>query len=93
MKVKVRLFAHLFELTGAKDPRNFAIDLDEPKVTLRDLIDALNRRYDDGDYKKVISSPRVLVFINGKYYEALAGLDTILQDSDEILITPRIFGG
>ena len=63
------------------------------KVTLQDLIDALDRRYDDGDYKKVISSPRVLVFVNGKYYKVLAGLDTILQDGDEILITPRIFGG
>ncbi len=67
--------------------------------TLRDLGEALCAAYGDR-FRGEFFSPdgtalgeRVIVMVNGRRLEFLDGLDTVLQDTDTILIFPVVAGG
>ncbi len=81
MKVKVRLFAGLKELTGGPE---VVAELPEA-ATVRDLEDVLGR-----DYPRLKPLLASLAFAVDEEYRSR---DYVLHDGDEIALIPPISGG
>jgi molybdopterin converting factor small subunit len=93
--VKVHTILHLVAVMGGRD-----VEVELPHGgTLGGLFAVLSRRVatSDGDalFRPGTSTPQshVRVMVNGRQAEFLAGLDTVLQDGDEILVLPGAAGG
>ena len=93
MKVKVRFFAHLRELTGRKVINE--VDCEEG-ATLSMLLDWLSL---DSRIKHVLFDehqrikPDITILKNGREIRLLEGMQTSLNSGDEIAIFPRVVGG
>lgn len=89
--MKVRFFATLRHLTGVIETGEFTAN------TLGDLLDTLCRRYGRKFTEWVLVDGRlsqaVIVLVNGRAVEHLAGLKTNLNADDEVSIFPKIAGG
>ncbi|RDE15895.1 MAG: molybdopterin synthase sulfur carrier subunit [Candidatus Thorarchaeota archaeon] len=93
MKVKVKFFAHLSELTGKKPV--FEVDVEEG-ATVSMLLDSLlvDRRIRDAllDENQEIRS-NITVLKNGREIKLLAGMETKLSHGDELAVFPMLVGG
>jgi molybdopterin synthase sulfur carrier subunit len=93
MKVSVKFFAHLRDLTGKKT--KVELELDEG-ATVAHLMDEL---YLDPNIKKHLLDERnqlnsdITILRNGREIKFLKGMDTILNSGDEISIFPLVVGG
>ena len=93
MKVTVRFYATLRDLTGKKAP--IEVDLDEG-ATVSNLLDAL---YLDSAIKDAIADesqivkPDITILRNGREIRFLDGPDTELSPGDEISIFSLVAGG
>ncbi|MHA1927229.1 MAG: ubiquitin-like small modifier protein 1 [Candidatus Thorarchaeota archaeon] len=93
MKVSVKFFAQLRDLTGKKTAIEF--DLDEG-ATISLLLEEL---YLDSKIKKHMLDENhqinsdITILQNGREIKFLEGLDTILNSGDEISIFPLVVGG
>lgn len=89
--MKVNFFATFRQLTKEKTIDNVSAE------TLAELLDKLCRyygsRFRDNVFDHGSLSKNVLILINGRAIEHLAGLETRLEPDDEISIFPRIAGG
>ncbi|MEM2910605.1 MAG: MoaD family protein [Nitrososphaerota archaeon] len=66
--------------------------------SVRKLLDQLSERFGDAFKHRVLDengNPKsfVVIYINGKNIQFAEGLDTKLNDGDEVLILPAIGGG
>ncbi|MGD0154079.1 MAG: MoaD/ThiS family protein [Thermacetogeniaceae bacterium] len=95
--MKVKFFALLRELTNAKETTAYTAG------TVRQLLDALCGAY-GGEFTRWIYaegsaegqrqlSGKVIVLVNGRAIEHLAGLETALTGTDELALFPRMAGG
>ncbi|ABN69772.1 MoaD family protein [Staphylothermus marinus F1] len=89
VKVKIKVYMTLPETLGWKEK---IIELPRDKSTFRDLLDKLE------DIKKIKDDLekkgwRLIILVNGKHIEFLNGMDTVLNDGDEIAIFPPAAGG
>jgi molybdopterin synthase sulfur carrier subunit len=86
----VKLFGNLRQYAGAKH-------LDLPGTTVREVLEALCA--DSGTLRDAVFQvggtlrPHVRVVVNGRDSELGQGLDTALDETDEIAIFPPIAGG
>ena len=95
MKVKVKFFALVRELTGKREE---TVDLDD-HATVRVLLDKLVKEYGEkfGEYlfDPVSKQPRghLQFLIDGRNITLMQGLDTTLQEGCSFAILPPVGGG
>jgi molybdopterin synthase sulfur carrier subunit len=94
MKVEVKFFTSLREITGKKVDQ---IQLQDA-ITVKELIKMLSEKYGkkfrEYIYNKNEETQEFLSFlVNGKNINKLQGLDTKLEDQDVIAILPPVGGG
>lgn len=88
-----KLFADLAEITGEKHVA-VAVDADEP--TVGDALDALLAAYpalESRVYEEDELSTHINVLVNGNDVDTLDGLDTTVDESDELALFPPVSGG
>ena len=94
MRVSVRFFTSLREITGRKE--EVVVFQGRRKVSVRDVLDRLCRRFgrDFVDYVFNADSGEVRGFlqflVNGV---SVSGLDVVLGDGDVLAIVPPVGGG
>jgi len=90
--LRVKFTSVLAQLTGER-----RVKLDIEDITLRELIEHLSERYGASFAQRVINNEGlnefVNVFVNGESVHHLAGLDTRLEDGDEVTFLPAVSGG
>ena len=94
MKVEVRFFTSLREITGKKVEK---VQL-QNSITVEELLTGFSKKYgrefmeylynEEGKVHSYLS-----ILINGKSINVLQGLDTELKESDTIAILPPVGGG
>jgi len=95
MKVKVKFFALVRELTGKREEE---VDLDD-KATVRTLLDRLVDEYGPKFHSYLFDAaskePRghLQFLIDGRNIALMQGLDTILRDGNSFAILPPVGGG
>jgi len=97
MKIKVIAFGPLKEALGAK---KIEVDLrDSPRVI--DLLLHLSEKFGknfservfDLSGKDLVLAPNVKVFVNGRDVDFLDGLNTKLNENDDVYLIPPAGGG
>ncbi len=95
-EVKVKLFANLREAAGTPELLlsgekviDVLLSLTEKHPGLKDLI--FDKAEEKGKTPVLCGSINVL--INGNNIRHLEGLDTLVEDSDEIAVLPPVSGG
>jgi molybdopterin synthase sulfur carrier subunit len=87
----VRYFAFIRDYTGTKEVYI------ESSSNLRELLEKLCVRYGMKFRGRIFIGDRlkddIIILINGRHIEHLNGLETYLEEKDEISIFPRIAGG
>jgi sulfur-carrier protein len=96
VEVKVKLFANLREAAGTPELLlsgekviDVLLSLTEKHPALKDLI--FDKAGEKGKTPVLCGSINVL--INGNNVRHLEGLDTLVEDSDEIAVLPPVSGG
>jgi len=92
MKVRVRAFATLANLLGQ------AVELELPEgSTVGSLLSELARMFGRAFTEAVMEGDRpadfVKIMVNGRDIDFLSGLDTVLEDGDEVFLFPPVGGG
>jgi len=92
MKLKIKLLRPFSEAVGKKE-----LEIDFNQKTLNDLLKFLVNKYPklEKEFFKENSelTEYICIFINDKPLTALNGIDTILDNDDEILFFMPISGG
>ena len=91
MSVTVKIPTQLRTVTGGEAETT----VDEAK-TVGDVLDGLNERYDGlrdrisegGDLRRFVN-----VYVGEEDIRLLEGLDTVVEDGDEVTILPAVAGG
>jgi MoaD family protein len=91
MSVSVKIPAQLRTVTGGE-----AEAVVEDVTTVGEVLDGLYDRYDglrdriaeDGDLRRFVN-----VYVQGEDIRFLDGLDTAVEDGDEVTILPAVAGG
>lgn len=96
MKVKIRAFLTMKEAMGGLS----SLELDLEKGTILSLLEVLGRKFGEKFDNQVFEpgmrelSGHVLVLVNGRNCSNLPdGLNSALEDGDELAIFPPIAGG
>jgi molybdopterin synthase sulfur carrier subunit len=95
MKITVKFFASLREISGRKEE---VINLDDGSL-VKDLIKILSDKYGPEfkyyvyDEEKDSLKQDIQFLLNGRNVLTLNGLKTRLQDGDQIAILPPVGGG
>ncbi len=95
--MKVKFFALLRDITGVKETTDFS------GTTLVELLEEISNHYGK-EMTKWLFTPTapnqekqigkdVIILVNGRAIEHLAGLATPLKEDDEVAIFPRLAGG
>lgn len=94
MTIKVKFIGPLRHVSGASE---LALDL-QHQVSIRELmweitkeLPVLTESLIDQQHKD--NRPNVLIIVNGKEIGVLNGLETNLQDEDEVVLVPVVHGG
>lgn len=93
MKVKVRFFAHLRELTGKKVIDEVDCEEGTTISMLLDWLSSDSRIKDILFDQNLIIKPDISILKNGREIRLLEGMQTRLHSGDEIAIFPRVVGG
>jgi len=95
MKVKVKFFALVRELTGKREE---LVDLDD-QATVRTLLDKLvdeyGAKFHEYLFEPASNRPRgyLQFLIDGRNIALMQGLDTILKEGSSFAILPPVGGG
>lgn len=97
MKVTVRFFTSLREITGKKEE---TLDFSEDEsVTIDKVLRGLSQRYGKSFVEYVYDAETgetkgfLQFLVNGKSASTLKGLNTVLADGDVLAIIPPVGGG
>jgi molybdopterin synthase sulfur carrier subunit len=94
MKVEVRFFTSLREITGKKKEQ---VQL-QNSITVEKLLTRLSKKYGK-EFREYLYNMEgkvhgyLLILVNGKSTNVLRGLDTKLKEGDTIAILPPVGGG
>jgi MoaD family protein len=94
MKVQVKFFTSLREITGKKVD---TLEL-QAAITVDELVTMLSRKYGK-EFRKYIYNKKgeiqefLSFLVNGKNINNMQGLDTKLKDRDIVAILPPVGGG
>jgi sulfur-carrier protein len=88
----IRYFADVRNLTGCEEE-----DWTKAAPTLRALLDGLAAEHGAAFERKVLESGQlsqtIIIMVNGRHVEHLAGLDTPLGSDDVVAVFPMVAGG
>ena len=94
MKIKVRFFTSLREITGKKED-----EIQSPKIiTVEELLAHLSKKYGK-DFTEYVYDQKgkvqtyIQILINGRGIKELQGLQTNLKQGDTVAIFPPVGGG
>jgi molybdopterin synthase sulfur carrier subunit len=87
MKVLVKFVGSPYVITGISDTW---LVFDKNEITVRELLTKLEM---ERGVKLNLEIANIVVLVNGRRIEFMAGLDTGLKDSDEIVVASIIGGG
>jgi molybdopterin synthase sulfur carrier subunit len=93
MKVQVAFFAELREIAGEKGK---TLEFNsQPKISevLNLLVNTYGRMFEEKIFFKGKLSEEYIFLLNGLSIRFLKGLDTPLNDGDELAILPPVAGG
>ncbi len=96
MRVSVRFFTSLREITGKKEE---TLELPNIEITVRQLLEILSSLHGKEfvEYVYDIRSQNVKGFlqflVNGKSTSTTEGLETVMRDGDVLAILPPVGGG
>ncbi len=89
--MKVKFFGYLRDYTGCKETTV------EGYGSLGELLNGLSKIYGERFEKEVLKdggiSERIIVLINGRNIAFLNGMETKLEDKDEVSVFPVVAGG
>jgi molybdopterin synthase sulfur carrier subunit len=95
IKVKVHSILTLQEVIGQRE-----VELDLPQGTalkelLSHMVGVWGERLSERIFKAGTEEllPRIRVMVNGRDMQFLRGLETVLQDGDEVYLFPPVSGG
>ena len=94
MKVKVKFFTSLREITGKKED-----EIQSPRtIRVKELLDSLSKKYgrEFNDYlydEKGKVRTYIQILVNGRGIKVLQGFETKLKEGDTIAIFPPVGGG
>jgi len=95
MQIQVRGYLTYRELLGTRQ-----VEISAQPATLRDCLHVLEDEIGEGFRAQVLDvesggvQQHVALLLNGQHYRHLeAGLDTLVQDGDQLAIFPPIAGG
>jgi molybdopterin synthase sulfur carrier subunit len=95
MKIQVKGYLTYRELIGTRN-----VKISAPQATLWDCLQVLAIEIGEEFYNQVLDmasggvQPHIALLLNGQHYRHLqAGLDTQLQNGDQLAIFPPIAGG
>lgn len=87
----IKFFAYIRDYTGSKE---ICMNI---CPTLRELLDKLCSKYGKRFAEKLFVEDRlsddIIILVNGRHISHLQGLDTKLEEKDEISIFPKVAGG
>ena len=87
----IKFFAFIRDYTGAKETTMVVCP------DLRELLEKLCSRYGTKLRVRLFTGDRlsddIIILVNGRHINHLEGLDTKLEESDQISIFPRVAGG
>ena len=93
LRVKVEFFSDLREIVGEREKM---LEFDNPP-TIREVLDLLVKRYGRKIGKKIFDGGKLseyyIFLLNGQNIRFLKGMDTTLEDRDELAILPPVSGG
>jgi len=89
MNIEVLFFGQLRELTEV--PRTI-VEI-EDSASLADLVESLVGIYGVAFRNKADSIKGLRILINGREYNVLDGMETLLKDGDTVAFLPPIAGG
>ena len=95
VNIEVRVFGIFQRLSGKK---RFKVRLEEP-ATVRKVITKLSETF-SSEFKQVLLDSRLddprpnsLILVGGKEISTLKGLETVVKDSEEVVLVPVAHGG
>jgi MoaD family protein len=95
VNVGVRFLGIFQQLSGKK---HLQVKLEEP-ATVRTLIVKLTETF-SSEFKRVLIDPELedprpnsLILVGGREISALEGLETKVNDSEEVVLVPMVHGG
>jgi len=87
----IKFFAYIRDYTGSKE-----ITIGRCS-TLRELLDKLCSKYGKKFSEKVFVADKlsddIIILVNGRHILHLQGMETNLEENDEISIFPKVAGG
>ncbi|MEM3506389.1 MAG: MoaD/ThiS family protein [Candidatus Bathyarchaeia archaeon] len=95
-KVNIRFATYMRDFIGGK--KEVALEL-PPSSTIKTLIEELSNRFEKSFKEKIIDSKtgklqqHVIILVNGREITFLNGLETTLNDNDEVAFIPPFAGG
>lgn len=89
MQVEVLFFGRPRELAGTSRETISA----GPNLRLADVFGMLGEKYGEALAGELSHAERLIVFVNGRDYRTVGGLDVRLSDSDQVAILPVVTGG
>ncbi|MHC1601411.1 MAG: ubiquitin-like small modifier protein 1 [Candidatus Nezhaarchaeales archaeon] len=93
MKIKVKFFALIREIAGAKE---LEIEVKESMRVidlLEELANMLSEKFRDYVFEGNEVSKSLIILVNGKGISEMKGLETELRDGDEVALLPPVSGG
>jgi len=95
IRIKVRLLGVFRELSGK---RRVTMEFEEAvtaRKVIQKLTESLSSKFKETLIDPELSDPRLnaLILVNGKEIGVLHGLQTILDDGDEMVLLPVAHGG
>jgi len=95
IRVKVKLLGVFRELSGKSQVTTEFEDAVTVRKVVRKLTETLPPKFKETLIDPELSDPRpsALILVNGKEIGVLQGLETILEDGDELVLLPVAHGG
>ena len=93
MKIKVRIFGEVGRTVGNRH----VVELEEKDATILALIKMIQKKANQtrrgylGEF--MVGGVDLAIMVNGKNIVVGDGLDTVLKDEDDVVITPYVSGG
>jgi MoaD family protein len=89
MEIKLLLFGAFRDLAGQ---RQQVVSIQEG-ARLSDLLKQLSYKYGSDIQEEVKKTKWLRILINGREYNLINGMETVLKHQDEVIILPFLAGG
>ena len=95
LRIRIRLFALFREMAGGK--KELEIEINKDPATIMDVIEALGEKINKELSQMILEKwqkfSSLIILLNGRNIRMLKGLETNVNDGDEIAIFPPGAGG